>query len=70
MTGACAIYTLLNSLHRNLIEHLNAEIVLHTISDVSIAIEWLKSTYLYIRIKQNPKHYGPSHFIVSVFDAF
>eukprot|EP00731_Ephydatia_muelleri_P023090 Em0015g673a len=50
-----------SNLHRNLIEHLNAEIVLHTISDVSIAIEWLKSTYLYIRIKQNPKHYGDLH---------
>ncbi len=47
-----------SSLHRNLIGHLNAEIVLHTITDVSIALEWLKSTFLYIRIKQNPKHYG------------
>lgn len=49
------------SLHRNLIEHLNAEIVLHTITDVSIALEWLRSTFLYIRVTQNPKHYGRHH---------
>ena len=48
----------ISSLHKNLIEHLNAEIVLHTITSVPIALEWIKSTFLYIRIKQNPTHYG------------
>ncbi|XP_038054687.1 probable ATP-dependent DNA helicase HFM1 [Patiria miniata] len=47
-----------SSLHNHLIEHLNAEIVLHTINDISIALEWLKSTFLYIRIMKNPSHYG------------
>lgn len=46
------------SLHHNLIEHLNAEVVLHTITDVSIALEWLRSTFFYVRVKQNPQHYG------------
>ena len=46
------------SLHHNLIEHLNAEVVLNTISDVSIALEWLRSTFFYVRVKKNPKHYG------------
>ncbi|XP_071790611.1 uncharacterized protein [Asterias amurensis] len=46
-----------SSLHNHLIEHLNAEIVLHTINDISIALEWLKSTFLYIRIMKNPSHY-------------
>ena len=46
------------SLHSHLIEHLNAEIVLQTITDVSIALDWLKSTFLFVRIKKNPKHYG------------
>ena len=41
-----------------MIEHLNAEIVLQTITDVSIALDWLKSTFLFTRIKKNPKHYG------------
>lgn len=33
-------------------EHLNAEIVQLTISDISLAIEWLKYSYLYVRIKK------------------
>ncbi|KAK3095140.1 hypothetical protein FSP39_010742 [Pinctada imbricata] len=47
-----------SSLHKNLIEHLNAEIVLHTINDISIAMEWIRYTFLYIRIMKNPRHYG------------
>ncbi|KAJ8310616.1 LOW QUALITY PROTEIN: hypothetical protein KUTeg_012481 [Tegillarca granosa] len=47
-----------SSLHKNLIEHLNAEIVLHTINDISIAMEWIRYTFLYIRVLKNPKHYG------------
>ncbi|XP_023589183.1 probable ATP-dependent DNA helicase HFM1 [Trichechus manatus latirostris] len=50
--------TVESSLHRHLIEHLNAEIVLHTITDVSIALEWIRSTLLYIRALKNPSHYG------------
>jgi hypothetical protein len=47
-----------SSLHGNLIEHLNNEVVLRTITNMSVAIDWLKSTYLYIRLKKNPTHYG------------
>ncbi|NXT98537.1 HFM1 helicase, partial [Buphagus erythrorhynchus] len=47
-----------SSLHRHLVEHLNAEIVLHTVTDVSVALEWIKSTFLYIRALKNPTHYG------------
>ncbi|XP_032722999.1 probable ATP-dependent DNA helicase HFM1 isoform X3 [Lontra canadensis] len=50
--------TIESSLHRHLIEHLNAEIVLHTITDVNIALEWIRSTLLYIRALKNPSHYG------------
>ncbi|XP_030062595.1 putative ATP-dependent DNA helicase HFM1 [Microcaecilia unicolor] len=50
--------TIESSLHRHLIEHLNAEIVLHTITDVNIALEWIRSTFLYIRALKNPVHYG------------
>ena len=48
----------IGSLHQHLIEHLNAEIVLGTITDVSMSLEWLRSTFLYIRVNKNPKHYG------------
>ncbi|KAJ3703908.1 hypothetical protein LUZ61_007613 [Rhynchospora tenuis] len=40
------------------VEHLNAEIVQMTVTDISLAIEWLKCSYLYIRIKKNPERYG------------
>ncbi|NWH58455.1 HFM1 helicase, partial [Geococcyx californianus] len=47
-----------SSLHRHLVEHLNAEIVLHTVTNVSVALEWIRSTFLYIRALKNPVHYG------------
>uniref|UniRef100_A0A8D3A251 Probable ATP-dependent DNA helicase HFM1 n=1 Tax=Scophthalmus maximus TaxID=52904 RepID=A0A8D3A251_SCOMX len=47
-----------SSLHGHLVEHLNAEIVLQTISDVNMALDWIRSTFLYIRALKNPIHYG------------
>ncbi|XP_040533775.1 probable ATP-dependent DNA helicase HFM1 isoform X7 [Gallus gallus] len=47
-----------SSLHRHLVEHLNAEIALHTVTDVTVALEWIRSTFLYIRALKNPTHYG------------
>lgn len=46
-----------SSLHKNLLEHINAEIGLGTFKNVDGAIDWLKSTFLYVRIKQNPVFY-------------
>ncbi|XP_029929862.1 probable ATP-dependent DNA helicase HFM1 [Myripristis murdjan] len=47
-----------SSLHGHLVEHLNAEIVLQTISNVNMALDWIRSTFLYIRALKNPRHYG------------
>lgn len=44
-------------LHRNLIDHLNAEIGLGTITSASSAKNWLKGTFLYVRLKEHPEHY-------------
>lgn len=44
-------------LHLNLIEHLNAEIGLGTVHDIATAKQWLASTFLFVRMKQNPSHY-------------
>ncbi|KAK4988909.1 ATP-dependent DNA helicase MER3 [Elasticomyces elasticus] len=44
-------------LHKNLIEHLNAEIGLGTISDMYTAKKWLSGTFLYVRLRDNPDHY-------------
>lgn len=41
-----------------LLEFLNAEIALKTLKDVSQALMWLSSTYLYVRARKNPAHYG------------
>lgn len=44
-------------LHENLIDHLNAEIGLGTITNLASAKKWLTSTFLYVRLKANPNHY-------------
>ena len=45
---------------KQLPDHLNAEIVSGTVSNVNEAMEWLKYTYLYIRMKKNHIAYGIS----------
>ncbi|CAG0883311.1 unnamed protein product [Darwinula stevensoni] len=47
-----------SSLHRHLREHLNAEIVLGTITDLAVAVQWIQSTFLYVRILANPRFYS------------
>lgn len=44
-------------LHLNLIDHLNAEIGLGTVTNASSAKKWLSGTFLYVRLKDNPEHY-------------
>ncbi|KAK1567272.1 hypothetical protein Q3G72_010178 [Acer saccharum] len=41
-----------------LTEHLTAEIVQLTVSDITRAIEWMKCSYLYVRMKKNPQNYA------------
>ncbi|KAK9368678.1 P-loop containing nucleoside triphosphate hydrolase protein [Lipomyces kononenkoae] len=60
-------------LHNHLVEHLNAEICLKTINDVESGKGWLRSTFLYVRMKKNPAHYNigitsPSRSIEVVLD--
>ncbi|WCJ21015.1 hypothetical protein M5689_003208 [Euphorbia peplus] len=38
-------------------EHLTAEVVQLTVSDVARAIEWMKCSFLYVRMKKNPEKY-------------
>ncbi|TAQ86857.1 hypothetical protein B7494_g4813 [Chlorociboria aeruginascens] len=46
-----------STLHLNLIEHLNSEIGLNTIGDLSSAKKWLSGTFLSVRMTQNPDYY-------------
>lgn len=39
-------------------EHLTAEIVQLTVPDITQAIEWMKCSYLYVRMKKNPENYA------------
>jgi replicative superfamily II helicase len=45
----------------SLADHLNAEIVLGTVTNIREAIEWLSYTYLYIRMLRNPLAYGMTY---------
>jgi hypothetical protein len=47
-----------SSLHLNLIEHINSEISLSTISGIETAQQWLRGTFLYQRVQKNPTYYG------------
>ena len=48
---------------------LNSEIVLGTINNIHDSIEWIKSTFLYHRIRSNPSRYGiPSGLTVARLD--
>ena len=47
-----------SSLHTNLAEHINSEIGLGTITNVDSAKNWLHTSFLYQRIRQNPQHYA------------
>ena len=46
-----------STLHLNLIEHLNSEVCLGTISDLASAKAWLAGTFLSVRLRRNPDHY-------------
>lgn len=69
LIGKCTylLFVCFDSLHRHLVEHLNAEIVLHTVTDVTVALEWIRSTFLYIRALKNPTHYGLLVFCLFCF---
>lgn len=42
-------------LHEKLVEHLNAEITLKTISDIPTALSWLEYSYYYQRVQRDPQ---------------
>ncbi|KAI8617669.1 Sec63 Brl domain-containing protein [Chytriomyces sp. MP71] len=43
---------------RGLADNLNAEISLGTVTNVEEGIRWLRYTYLFVRMRKNPFHYG------------
>lgn len=49
-----------SSFDSNLVNNLNAEIALGTVSNMEEAVKWLSYTYLFVRMKKNPFNYGMS----------
>ncbi|CAO3587825.1 unnamed protein product [Absidia cylindrospora] len=45
----------------HIVDNLNAEISLGTVTNVDEAVTWLSYTYLYVRMKRNPFVYGMDH---------
>lgn len=39
-------------------EHLNAEVVLGTVTDLPAAVDWIRSTFLFVRANRHPRQYG------------
>ncbi|KAB5566714.1 hypothetical protein GE09DRAFT_1218970 [Coniochaeta sp. 2T2.1] len=58
-----------STLHLNLIGHLNSEVGLRTITDIESAKKWLGSTFLSVRMRQNPHYYRLSEDIAAVHDT-
>ena len=44
-------------LHTHTIEHINAEVVLLTITSREVVIDWLRTTFFWIRVHKNPPLY-------------
>ncbi|ORX42129.1 Sec63-domain-containing protein [Piromyces finnis] len=42
----------------NLVDNLNAEITLGTVTNIQEAVSWLSYTFYYVRLKKNPLKYG------------
>lgn len=57
-----------STLHLNLLEHLNSEVGLGTITDISTARRWVSGTFLSVRMRQTPQHYNADN-IHSAADA-
>jgi ATP-dependent DNA helicase HFM1/MER3 len=55
-----------SKLHQHLEEHINSEIGLGVIHDVSSAMDWLRSTFFYIRLLSNPPNYKVNNAIDDV----
>ena len=54
----------------NIVEHINAEISTGTIVDINSAVNWIKNTFMYVRMKNNPNKFGIKVFQIHHFKKF
>ncbi|MES1907489.1 MAG: hypothetical protein MHM6MM_000599, partial [Cercozoa sp. M6MM] len=65
MTAALPLESSFLKQGHTLANHLNAELVLGTVTSIDDAVQWLSYTYLYVRLVANGRHYQvPPHEIV------
>ncbi|KAG5470542.1 hypothetical protein LSCM1_01786 [Leishmania martiniquensis] len=57
-SGAVTLTCVESHLHCHMIEHVNAEVALRTIHSFSTAMDWVKTTFFWIRLRKFPSHYG------------
>nr|XP_045603528.1 activating signal cointegrator 1 complex subunit 3-like [Procambarus clarkii] len=51
-------YPIESSFINHLVDNLNAEVSLGTVTNIDEAIEWMSYTYLFVRMRKNPQVYG------------
>ncbi|KAG5470956.1 hypothetical protein CUR178_02262 [Leishmania enriettii] len=57
-SGAVTLTCVESHLHCHMIEHVNAEVALRTIHSFQSAMDWVKTTFFWIRLRKCPSHYG------------
>ena len=57
----CGMMPIESNFSSQLIEHLNSEVVSQAVTSLADALTWLQHSFLYIRIRANPFHYGISN---------
>ena len=59
-SGAEVVTPVESHLHRHMAEHVNAEVALRTLRTPEMAVGWLRTTFLWVRLKKNPSYYSPT----------
>ena len=54
----CGMMPVESHFSSQLVEHLNSEVVSQAVTSLADALTWLQHSFLYIRIRANPFHYG------------
>ncbi|OBA25228.1 P-loop containing nucleoside triphosphate hydrolase protein, partial [Hanseniaspora valbyensis NRRL Y-1626] len=54
------VSTIESTIHLQFLEHICSEIEIGSIEDIDSCVEWIRSTFYYVRVKKNPQHYNLS----------
>ena len=54
------VSTIESTIHLQFLEHICSEIEIGSIEDIDSCVEWIRSTFYYVRAKKNPQYYNLS----------